>query len=424
MMHKKKSILITLFLCLVWSMTSFADVIVYENDFEDPCQVDALSGWNWGDGGITHNVAYVDYEGNTVVEHTGIIDATASALTTRFGSKWGIKLSGNTSSDPNDYTIEFDLRSVSGNWDPIDLEFFVLTGGGNGVGYGSGASSYAQADGWVHVTANLADLPAGWWAGQAWDMTDPNWQIEVGGPPWPGVEVPAGTPAWDQIWLMDNLKITMVPSKTVDPGTDGLLAYYPLDDASSGITSDASGNGNDGTLMGDPQFVPGVVNQAIDLDGDGDYVDCGDNPLLGMQETNEMTAACWLTIRSIPAAWAGIVAKGEHAWRMSNVNLDPRFHFGISFWTEPTPSIDGVTAVGFDEWHHVAGVYGNGSVSVYLDGVLDASAETATPIMANEFNVEIGRNPEGTDRTWDGLIDELLIYNRALSAEEVSFLAQ
>jgi hypothetical protein len=212
--------------------------------------------------------------------------------------------------------------------------------------------------------------------------------------------------------------------KPVDPGVDGLLAYYPLDALYRGSTPDASGNGNDGTVMGDPAFVEGVVAQAIDLDGDGDYIDCGADPLFGMQETNEMTAACWLTIRSIPAAWAGIVAKGEHAWRMSNVNLDPRFHFGISFWTEPTPSIDGVTAVGYDEWHHVAGVYGNGSVSVYLDGVLDASAETATPIMANEYNVEIGRNPEGTDRTWDGLIDELVIYNRALSDVEVLFLAQ
>jgi hypothetical protein len=95
--------------------------IVYENDFEDPCQVDALSGWNWGDGGIVHNVVYADYDGNMVVEHTGIIDANAAAITTRFGSKWGITLSGNTSTDPNDYTIEFDLQSVSGNWDPIDL---------------------------------------------------------------------------------------------------------------------------------------------------------------------------------------------------------------------------------------------------------------------------------------------------------------
>jgi hypothetical protein len=44
--------------------------------------------------------------------------------------------------------------------------------------------------------------------------------------------------------------------------------------------------------------------------------------------------------------------------------------------------------------------------------------------MANEFNVEIGRNPEGTDRTWDGLLDEVLIYNRALTDEELMYLAQ
>jgi hypothetical protein len=209
------------------------------------------------------------------------------------------------------------------------------------------------------------------------------------------------------------------PAESVDPGTEGLVAYYPLD----GDVSDGSGNGNDGTIMGNPGFVDGVAGQAMDLDGDGDYVDCGDNPLFGMQETNQITVATWVSIRSIPAAWAGIVAKGEHAWRMSNVNLDNRYHFGISFWDQPTPSVDGVTVVGVDEWHHVAGVFDGANIMVYLDGALDASVETSTPIMANEFNVEIGRNPEGTDRTWDGLIDEVMVYNRALSAGEVLYLA-
>jgi hypothetical protein len=417
-MCRKKTILITLFLCLAGSMTGFADVIVYENDFEDPCQVDALSGWNWGDGGIAHNVAYVDYEGNTVVEHTGVIDATAAALTTRFGSKWGITLSGNTSSDPADYTIEFDLRSVSGDWDPIDLEFFVLTGGGNGVGYGSGASSYAQADGWVHVEANLANLPAGWWAGQTWDMTDPNWQIEVGGPPWPGVEVPAGTPAWDQIWLMDNLKITMIV-KPVDPGTDGLVAYYAMEND----VNDSSGNGLNGTIFGDPNFVAGYEGMALDLDGDGDYVDCGYDPLFDVT-TNEITVSAWVTIRSIANQWAAIAAKGEYAWRLGNASLDPRFHFGITIWSAPdTASLDGVTAVGYDEWHHAAGVFDGSNIMVYLDGALDVSVATTEPIGINDKSMFIGDNPDATGRYWDGLIDELKIYDRALSAGELRYLA-
>jgi hypothetical protein len=219
-MWMKKTILIALFLCLAGSMTSFADVIVYEDNYNDETVGAGFtegSAWNWGDGATTHTAVYADYGGNIVVEHTGTIDNSTgtAAADCRFGSKWDITLSGNTRSDPAVYTISFDVNSVSGNWDPIDLEFFVLTGGDNGVGYGSGASAYAQADGWVHVEANLADLTVGWWNGTNWDLTSNPWSIEVGGPPWPGTSVPAGTPAWDQVWIMDNLKITMIPEPAV-----------------------------------------------------------------------------------------------------------------------------------------------------------------------------------------------------------------
>jgi hypothetical protein len=724
-MCMKKTILIALVLCMTGSMASFANVVaVHEDDFEDRELGSNTEGWLWYDNAASHVGLYVDFEGSIVQEHSGTL---RSAINQRFGYKTDIEMDGNTSEDPCDYTFELDIRNLQGNWDPHLIEIWVLTynpdTGGSTYGYGLPILELYQADEWVHVTANLGDLVElgrTWWEGTGWDMTNPTWSYEIGGPPWPGVEV-VGEP-WTQIFLVDNLKITMFaeppefarepvpenesidiprdvvlswtpgiyadtrnvyfgtvfndvneaspdnplgvlvgpdqqettydppglldynqtyywrvdevndtepnspwrgkvwsftvanfiliedfedyndyppnevwntwtdgygdplngssagypdpdfvagehylddiivhsgdwsmpvfydnstaplsevtrtvdssvsnwtvddvitltlfyqgdaaniaepmyvvvdgvvvtndnanaalatewtrwdiplqsladqgvnlnnvgsltigfgnkanpspdgssghvffddirlyrampepepepepvePAEPVDPGTEGLIAYYPME----GDVSDASGNGNDGTIIGNPGFVDGIAGQAIDLDGAGDYVDCGDNPLLGMQETNEMTAACWVTIRSIPAAWAGIVAKGEHAWRMSNVNLDPRFHFGISFWQEANPSIDGVTAVGYNEWHHVAGVYDGASVMVYLDGLLDASVETPTPIMANEFNVEIGRNPEGTDRTWDGLIDELMIYNRALSAGEVLYLA-
>jgi hypothetical protein len=206
-----------------------------------------------------------------------------------------------------------------------------------------------------------------------------------------------------------------------DPGTEGLVAYYPLD----GDVTDASGNGHDGVIMGDPNFAEGIVGQALDLDGDGDYIDCGNDPNFGMQETNQMTAASWVTIRSIPAAWSAIVAKGEYAWRISNANLDPRFHFGITIWNAPdTFGTDGVTAVGFDEWHHVAGTFDGANINLYVDGALDIGVPTTEPIGANEASVLIGENPESTGRFWDGLIDEVVIYNRALSDAEIAYLAQ
>jgi hypothetical protein len=216
-----------------------------------------------------------------------------------------------------------------------------------------------------------------------------------------------------------------VGAQPVDPGTDGLLAYYPLDSAGRSITKDASGNANDGTIVGDPVFIAdGVVGNALDFDGAGDYVDCGSNPLFGMQETNQITVATWLTIRSVANQWGAAVAKGENAWRLGNVSLDPRFHFGITIWNAPdTASVDGVTAVGFDEWHHVAGTFDGANISVYLDGVVDATAATTVPIGTNALNVFIGDNPEATGRFWDGAIDEVYIYNRALSDLEIQFLA-
>jgi hypothetical protein len=213
--------------------------------------------------------------------------------------------------------------------------------------------------------------------------------------------------------------------KPIDPGTDGLVAYYPLDAVYRGSTPDASGNGNDGSVMGDPQFVEGVVAQAADLDGDGDYIDCGAAEIFGMQETNAMTAAAWVTIRSIPAAWSAVVAKGEYSWRISNANMDPRFHFGITIWNAPdTFGTDGVAVVGLDEWHHVAGTFDGTNINLYVDGVLDVNVTTTEPIGANEASVLIGENPESAGRYWDGLIDEVMLYNRALSINEVMFLAQ
>jgi len=210
----------------------------------------------------------------------------------------------------------------------------------------------------------------------------------------------------------------IIPPEPVDPGTDGLIAYYAMEDS----VSDGSGHRLHGTILGDPNFVAGHDGLALDLDGNGDYVDCGYDPLFDVT-TNEITVSAWVTIRSIANQWAAIAAKGEYAWRLGNASWDPRFHFGITIWSAPdTASLDGVTAVGYDEWHHAAGVFDGSNIMVYLDGALDVSAATTEPIGVNDKNMLIGDNPDSPGRYWDGLIDELMIYNRGLSEGEVRYL--
>jgi len=206
------------------------------------------------------------------------------------------------------------------------------------------------------------------------------------------------------------------------PAPPGPVGHWKLDDGAGTIAADSSGNGNDGTLIGDPQWAAGIIGGALDFDGDGDYVDCGYDPLFDI--TGEITVAAWLNIRSIPNAWTGAVVKGENAWRLSNVDMDPRFHFGITIWNAPdTASVDGATAVGYDEWHHVTGTFDGANINVYLDGVLDGSAPTTEPIGISTTNLFIGENSESPGRSWDGLIDEVMIFDRALSADKILELA-
>ena len=72
---------------------------------------------------------------------------------------------------------------------------------------------------------------------------------------------------------------------------------------------------------------------------------------------------------------------------------------------------------------HVAGTFDGANISVWLDGVVDATVPTTEPIGTNDLNVLIGENPESPGRFWDGLIDEVYIYNRALSDLEIMYLA-
>lgn len=203
------------------AVTSHAAQTVYDNNYNSQTNGTAFNEggpFNWMDGGSgTQTITYQDIGGgNIVVSHVGNVNnTTATTNNVRFGTKWTlVGLSGNTSLNPQDYTISFDLRSVSGDWNPIRLEFFVLTGGTNGVGRGSGTSPYATVDGWVHVSKTLDQLTAGWWNGTSWTLTDSTWQLEVGGPGWPGTPVEPGD-AFIQEWQTDNFTITMVPEPSV-----------------------------------------------------------------------------------------------------------------------------------------------------------------------------------------------------------------
>jgi hypothetical protein len=219
-----------------------------------------------------------------------------------------------------------------------------------------------------------------------------------------------------QIFL--NAVEYMIPViKSGDPGTEGLVAHYAFEND----LADSSGNGLDGTAVGDPTFAAGVAGMALDLNGD-DYVDCG-----GVAEfsfADAMTVSTWVNIRSHTAAWMAMVAKGENAWRLGFNNTTTGVHYAFSGGGRGWQAANTATELAFDEWYHVAATYDTKvGAQVYIDGVVDATNPDLGGIDINQFSVLIGENPEATGRLFDGMLDEIMIYNRALSEEEVLFLA-
>jgi beta-galactosidase len=74
------------------------------------------------------------------------------------------------------------------------------------------------------------------------------------------------------------------------------------------------------------------------------------------------------------------------------------------------------------EWHHVAGTYDGIELKIYVDGALAATTAHVGTIGIQTHNLNLARNSEEDDRFYDGVIDEVKIYNRALSHSEIRFL--
>jgi hypothetical protein len=200
-----------------------------------------------------------------------------------------------------------------------------------------------------------------------------------------------------------------------------LVGCWKLDETSGTIAIDSSGHGNNGAIHGNPTWVPGKLGGALNFDGTGDYVDCGNAPIFTFNDA--ITVSAWVNIRTVAVAWQAVVAKGENAWRISSNNLTQTFHFGITYWTNANYSANGAVTVGLNEWHHVTGTFDGKDIKLWVDGVVDTTTTgNTTGIGTSTTNLLIGENPEATGRYMNGLIDDVRIFHRALSKEEIAVI--
>jgi len=197
----------------------------------------------------------------------------------------------------------------------------------------------------------------------------------------------------------------------------GLVGWWKFDETKGEIAKDSSGGNHNGTLNGDARWTKGKIGGAIELDGNGDFVQIADK---AFDIGGQVTIACWVNIHSVPHDYTAIVTKGDSSWRLSTLGSQRKFHASVNDWNKLV--VDGSAMVNTNEWHHVVMVYNNKEVRLYVDGKLDVTKSWKWGIARNGFDVLIGENAERKNRFFDGLIDDVRIYNYALKENDIMAL--
>ena len=209
-----------------------------------------------------------------------------------------------------------------------------------------------------------------------------------------------------------------------------MVGWWKFDEAEGNTVPDSSGNGLHGRLVNDARIVSDPERGSVlSLDGDGDYVDCGNSSAFDI--TGSITTTAWVKVGTLnmfnkDKRYQVVIDKGDYAYAWGLVQ-EAGMYFGDYYGLtehgfEDRGEVLGVIGVNHSKWHHVAGVYDGTKMCLYVDGKLDTCDTNWGNIEASNDPLYIGEDPLFLKHGWNGLIDDVRIYSYALSEEEVKGL--
>lgn len=218
--------------------------------------------------------------------------------------------------------------------------------------------------------------------------------------------------------ISDNLFSRLPPAHAQAADiTTGLVAYWKFDEGSGTTAADSSGNNNTGTLTNGPTWTAGKVNSAVSLNGTNQYVALGSD----LMASGDRTACAWAYLAAPMAniSWQSIFnsvyftvqyffANGTYSLEVTSDN-----NHLVSYSLPSSP-------VGV--WNHIYVVRPGGpglNATLYVNGVNVAADSDGDPNTA--FNLDIGGNTNNPIY-FNGKIDEVRVYNRLLTDQEIKRL--
>ena len=199
----------------------------------------------------------------------------------------------------------------------------------------------------------------------------------------------------------------------------GLNAAYGFNEGAGSTTVDSSGNGNHGTLSGATWTTQGKFGNALSFNGTNNFVTVPDAATLDLGATG--TVEAWVKLAAVNR-WNGVIAKG-------NVNSDNAHNYAIEI--DDTNHVRcglgngssfrvlvSTATLAVNQFYHLACTWNGTTLALYVNGIPDSSVAQALTPAGNTAPLSIGQFGGNSDR-FSGVIDEVRLYNRALSATEI-----
>jgi hypothetical protein len=204
------------------------------------------------------------------------------------------------------------------------------------------------------------------------------------------------------------------------------VGIWPLNEGKGTVAHDFSGHHNDGSLEGLAQWTKGRFQGALSFDGNAAAVRVPDSPSL---DSAAVTVSAWVNGSASPGIYKYIVAKGANTCAAASYGLYTGSNGGLEFYASSnqgyswTVSPDAGQSVWNGQWHNVVGTYEGTTVRLYVDGrqVGSGTPDTA-PIpygLPTSNDLMIGDYPGCSNGDFSGNIDEVKVFDRALSPLEI-----
>jgi len=210
-----------------------------------------------------------------------------------------------------------------------------------------------------------------------------------------------------------------------------LAGWWKFDETSGTIATDSSGNGNNGTLVGDPNWIEGQIKGAVELDGADDYVEL---PIGSTINTlTECTIATWANFFNSGAAWQSVFEFNNgttvYMFLTPAVNTIGSMRFAITTAGNGAEDVVDSGSMLATDWHHIAVTVSASTTTIimYLDGQevgRNTNVVNNVSSLGVTTNNWIGRSQAMAETYFQGAIDEFFIFSRVLSPPEIKDLME